>query len=98
MSLHDCLYGKKSRDFFLFSFITLLEPFIISIRLCTFCLVLASSIFYLKNIKHEVPPPSAQFLTESVDENQLINLNLSGLGTTFSSLKKYFLGSGGGAL
>ena len=38
--------------------------------------------FYLKYIKHEVTPPSAQFLTESVDENQLINLNWSGLETT----------------
>ena len=85
------LYEKKSRYFFLFSFITFLEPFIISIRLCTSCLVLASGIFYLKNIKHQVPPPSAQFITESVDENQLINLNWSGVGTTFSSLKKYFV-------
>ena len=70
------LYEKKSRCFFLFSFIAFLEPFIISISLCTFCLVVASCNFYLKNIKHEVPPPSAQFLTKSVDENQLINLNL----------------------
>ena len=31
------------------------------------------------------------FLTESVDENQLINLNWSGLETTFCSLKKYFV-------
>ena len=51
----------------------------------------AVSVWLYLNIKHEVPPPSAQFLTESVDENQLINLNLSRLGTTFSSLKKYFV-------
>ena len=38
-----------------------------------------------------MPPPSTQFLTESVDENQLIDLNWSGLETTFSSLKKYFV-------
>ena len=85
------LYEKESRYFFLFSFITFLEPFIISFRLCSFSLVVASCNFYLKYKKHEVPPPPALFLTESVDENQLINLNWSGLGTTFSSLKKYFV-------
>ena len=45
------LYGKKSWYFFLFSFITFLEPFIISIRLCTFCLGFASGIFYRKKYK-----------------------------------------------
>ena len=85
------LYEKTSGYIFLLSFITFLEPFIIFIRLCSFCLVLVSVIFYLKYIKHEVPPPSAQVLTESVDENQFINLDRTGLETTFSSLKKYFV-------
>ena len=57
----SCINGhiSHSRDLFTglyFSFVTFAEPFIISIRLCSFCMVLASGIF----LCHPLPPNFSQ--------------------------------------
>ena len=53
----SCITGHISHS--VISLLAYMEPFIISIRLCNFCLVVASCNFYLKNKNtkyHPLPP------------------------------------------